>query len=505
MIPDTAFGAEALTRCLSTRHGKYRKGGVMKLSALKLETKPGHASPIYALIYAGLIAISTLRGYFHLVELPWFVTQFAFGAILMLGFAWVFISGNSSRVNLSLNVMMFQMIPNLLILVWSVSLWVYNQEPLSMIMRGSSLILYQTLVLAMLIGAGIMFGGQAIEYTALGFILANTLILLDVMRRKGLGSTITGMMQFLMSVGGHDNDISRALEVQDVTFGIGILLVYYLVEGKDEHWRWFYIGALTFYMLLGFKRILFPAIGLGIGYYWLMKKMQRRIQRGTTVFLGILLIFISMGYVILIRTGLWFDICDRFGIDLMGRKRLYGYMESYYTLSFSYMGLGNGIVSTVLEVLEKTGNRRLHSDVLRMYIELGMSVFLLWCYIVFIYTYTHLSKKYSMRSAAMYMAITLLMYVTFLTDNTLEKYCPEIAWHVLPLAICLEDREKFNATFKHRESLLEERTATWKKQQTPPKTETVQLKSLQKKERPANMTTAQALKLFRNEKKQNGK
>lgn len=45
--------------------------------------------------------------------------------------------------------------------------------------------------------------------------------------------------------------------------------------------------------------------------------------------------------------------------------------------------------------------------------------------------------------SGMYFAITLLMFVTFLTDNTIEKYCPQIAWHVLPLAIVLADKEAF--------------------------------------------------------------
>ena len=438
----------------------------MKLS-IRFEKKPGHAEPIFGLMYAGLIALSTLRGYFKLVNLPWFVTQFSYIAIIGLGIVWVFISGQTSRINLSLNVMMFQMIPNLIILVWSVGLWVFRQEPLSLIMRGSSLVLYQILLLAMLISAGMMFGGQCIEYTSLGLILANTLILLDVMRRKGVGSTITGMMQFLMSVGSRDNDISRALEVQDPTFGIGILLMYYILEGKKEHWRWFHILALSFYVMTGFKRILFPAIGLGAAYYLLLKKYPRRIKMAVTVLIGLILIAISLGYVILIRAGLWFDLCDRYGIDLMGRKRLYGYMESYYTISPGYLGMGNGMVSTVLEVLEKTGNRRLHSDVLRMYIELGMPVFLLWCYITFVYTYIHFARKYSERSAAIYMAVTLLMYVTFLTDNTLEKYCPEIAWHVLPLGIILEEREKFTSSFKHNILLgSNERRKLWANQKT---------------------------------------
>ena len=473
----------------------------MKLS-LHFETKQGYAPPIFGLMYAGLIAISTLRGYFKLVDLPWFVTQFAYIAVLGLGFVWVFISGETKRINLSLNVMLFQMIPTLIILVWSVGLWVFRQEPLSLIMRGSSLIVYQLLLLAMLISAGTMFGAQAIEFTAMGFILANTLILLDVMRRKGVGATVVGMMQFLMSVGSRDNDISVCLEVQDVTFGIGILLLYYLVEGKDEHWRWFYIGALGFYLMMGFKRILFPAVGLGFVYYVAMRKLPRKIQMGSTVLIGMILIAISMGYVVLIREGIWFDLCDRFGIDLMGRKRLYGYMESYYTISPGYLGMGNGMVSTVLEALEKTGNRRLHSDVLRMYIELGMPVFLLWCFVTFIYTYIHFANRHSMRSASIYMAVTLLMYVTFLTDNTLEKYCPQIAWHVLPLAIILGKRESFIASLKHRETVLDERTGTWKNQKTT-QTRISPKESVERKDS-SEKSAAEELRKFRLER-QNAK
>ena len=170
------------------------------------------------------------------------------------------------------------------------------------------------------------------------------------------------------------------------------------------------------------------------------------------------------------RGGFWSQT-NSFGIDLMGRKRLYGYMESYYTISPSYMGMGNGMVSTVLEAVEKNGNRRLHSDVLRMYIELGMPMFLLWCAVTFILTYTFFARHYSLRSARMYFAVTVLMYVTFLTDNTLEKYCPEIAWHALPLGIILAEREQMAAALRHNDTLSSERSPSWrkpKKEKTPP-------------------------------------
>ena len=232
---------------------------------------------------------------------------------------------------------------------------------------------------------------------------------------------------------------------------------------------------------------------LGGAYFLLMRQLSDKRQKQITVVIGLILIAVSLGYVILIRSRLWFDICERFGIDLMGRKRLYGYMESYYEVSPTYLGLGNGMVSSVLEALEKTGNRRLHSDVLRLYVELGMPVFLLWCYLTFIFTYTYLAKHYSRRAAAINMAVTLLMFVTFLTDNTLEKYCPQVAWHLLPLALAMEEEARKIAALREKPLLSNERTDIWPKEQ-----DALPLAAQQK---PQSNNPAEALRRYRTQRR----
>ena len=430
---------------------------------MALSARNRYASPFVGFVYASLIAVSNLQGYFHLVEIPWFVTQFAYGAIIVLGLIWIFVSGNTSRLNTSVNVMAFQMIPNIIVVVWSIAIWVWQRESLASILRGSSLAMYQLLLLSMLIFAGAMFGKKAIEYTALGFIMANSLILLDVMRRFGVMTTITEFARFLLSAGSVDNTISRKLEVQDLTFGIGILLAYYIAEGKDEHWRKFYIFALGFYFVSGLKRILLPAVAVGIIYIVVARLFSRSNQVKYTVAIGAILIILSLTIVILIKTEIWFEITDTLGLNLMGRKRLYGHVQPCYTISPTYMGLGFGRVSKILEVVEKTGNRRLHCDALRLYIELGMPMYLLWCFITYIVTFTFLEKTYSLRAARVYFGIALLMFVTFMTDNTIEKYCPQIAWHVLPLAIVLADKEAFAESLVRKIIPDSERRSKWAK------------------------------------------
>ena len=417
------------------------------------------------LLYAGLIAISNLRGYFHLVELPWYATQFSYGAIIFLGIVWVFITGKTDRLNTSMNVMLFQMIPQILMVVWSVAIWVWNRETLASILRGSSQLLYQLLLLTMLISAGVMFGRRAIEYTTLGFIFANTLVLLDVIRRFGVVSTITGFTQFLLSAGSHDNSISQNLEVQDLTFGFGILLLYYIFEGKNEHWRRFYIIASVFFIITGFKRILFLAFAVAFMYLFIVRKMSKKLQIKLSVTIGVSLIVVSIVYVILIKTDIWFTIMDYLGINLMGRRRLYNHVKSYYEISPIYMGVGFGRLSKILELVEVTENRRLHSDILRLYIELGMPVFLLWSAVTYVFTYNYFRKLYSLEPAKIYLAITILMFVTFLTDNTIEKFCPMIAWHILPLAMVLRDKEAFVESLltKKKDVPDQERRMQWVK------------------------------------------
>ena len=456
---------------------------------------PRHASPIVGLMYAGLLALSTLRGYFHLVELPWYATQLAYAAIIALSAAWVFYSGEMRRLYICSHVTLLQMLPNLTILLWSMGLWIVRQEPLSLIRRGSSMVLYQMLLFVMLMAAAIMFGERAVEYTSLGFIMANGLILLDVMRRNGVGTTLSGITTFLVSVGAHDNAISIQLEVQDLTFGIAILLLYYLAFGQNEPRRLAHIVALSFFFLLGFKRILFPAMAAGGAYLLLVQRLSPKWQRSVTAAIGIMITAVSLLYVALIRMGVWTELCKQFGIDLMGRDRLYGHMKAYYDISPTYMGMGSGMVSKVLEAVEKTGNRRLHSDVLRLYIELGMPVFLFWYFLTFLYTYFRLEKRHSLLVAQAYMAMTLLMFVTFLTDNTLEKYCPEIAWHLLPLTLALREKKQNAPAGGFLQA--RERNAVWTKESKIFLTPTPGANLLKQTEE----TPAEALRRFRLERR----
>ena len=430
---------------------------------LKIQEKR-YAGPFVGLIYASLIALASIRGYFHLIELPWYVVQISYAAIIGLGMIWIFVTGNTNRFNTSLNVMLFQMIPHLIILVWSVALWVWSREPLSAILRGSSLLLYQLLLVAMLIFAGTLFGKKAIEYTSLGFIIGNTLILLDVMRRFGVSTTIVEFSKFILSAGSKDNTVSLKLEVQDLTFGMGIILAYYLVDGKDEHWRLFHILALGFFFILGLKRILFPALALAVAYLLITRRMSKKNQVKLSVFAGLSLLVISLCYVILIRTDISFTIMDWLGVNLMGRKRLYNHVKPYYTISPIYMGLGFGKVSKILEAIEITGNRVLHSDILRLYIEIGMPMFILWSLVTYVFTYVFFNKTYSINPARIYFAITLFAFVSFMTDNTIEKYCPQIAWHVLPLALILRDKEAFSESLlKKKNNPDQERRLQWVK------------------------------------------
>jgi hypothetical protein len=410
-----------------------------------------HASPLWGALYAALLMLTTLYSYFKMVTFPWYIVQFSYAAVIGVGVLWVFVSGEVKRIGRSVSLMLFQMLPLLLTLVWSLLIWVYHQQTITIIRRGSSMLLYQLLLMCMLIWAGVMFGEHAIEYTTWGFVAGNGMILLDVARRYGVGTTISSLISFFVSVGANDNSVSFALEIHDLTFAMGILAGYYLFYGKGEHWRWLYAALTTFFFVLGWKRIAIPGvIAMGV-YRWIMAHLSPAKKRWFTYLIGVSFIVIGMGYVVLIRQGIWVELCDRFGIDLMGRDRLYSRIESYYTLHPLYAGIGHGMVSVVLQNVESKGIRGLHSDILRSYIELGMIVFLLWMFLLFVYSYRHLEKHYSQRAAEVYMAAALFIYITYLTDNTATYYHTQLAWHILPLCAFFRDSERIATEVERKE------------------------------------------------------
>lgn len=392
------------------------------------------------MVYSVFICLTTLYGYFYMVRLPWFIVQFSYAVIIFLGALWVMLYGELSRVKPSVRMMLLQMAPLLFALMWSMFVWAFNGDSVAVMKRGIGVISYQLLLLMMIHVAGMMFGPEVIQYTLFGFIAGNALILLDVIRRRGFGSFMSSFIYFIVHMGDVIGPMAD-LEVQDLTFAFGAIIIYLLMYYHNPKKKLFLIFSFIFFVL-GWKRAAFLGIMMGVVYVHYMERSEERVQMKISMLIGTVLVLIGFGYVVIIREGILFDLVDQLGINMMGRDKMYKIIEDCYEINPLFMGIGYGKVSTITEVRYARAVRGLHSDILRVYVELGFPGFFIWVGTTFAFTYYFMVKSYSYKTGTSYMAIALFLYLTYLTDNTAASYHTQVAWHVVPLAVYLEQVEK---------------------------------------------------------------
>ena len=119
-------------------------------------------------------------------------------------------------------------------------------------------------------------------------------------------------------------------------------------------------------------------------------------------------------------------LASQYNINFMGRLLTYNYVtEQYSNFSLFFPGIGFGHIDEILVDLVEQNFRinyvpviSLHSDILRMYIGVGFIVFGLWiiyqCYI----RTNMINKHFGLKSAQIYMCLTLYIFILYLTDNT---------------------------------------------------------------------------------------
>lgn len=399
---------------------------------------PKRASAVWGWVYAFFIALATLYSWFKLISFPWFIVQASYAAIGAMSVVWLLVSGEISRVKPCLQMMLLQMAPMIFALVWSFPLYILHHESTSVMVRGVSAIFYQFLLLMMLHFAGMIFGSKVIKYTIIGFLIGNALIFFDVMRRYGPANTVTSLVNFVLH--GTESGAFSDLEVQDLTFAFGVVAIYLISYSKDKK-RFLTLLLVMFFFFVGWKRSALVGIAMGCGYTWFMERCQEKTQMRLSTLIGMTLVLVGFTYVVLIRSGLLETLADTFGINLMGRNKIYRLVLPYYQISPFHMGIGYMKVSTITERLYERAIRGLHSDILRMYVELGFPGFFIWGALSFVFTYRILAKRFSYRAARAYTAAALYVYLTYLTDNTATFYHIQIAWHVMPVAIFLEEME----------------------------------------------------------------
>lgn len=340
------------------------------------------------------------------------------------------------------------------LLLISITINIITQSDTAMISQGIIKIAYQFISVFAALCALYLFEDKAVDYTFWGFVLFNTLAIFLSLKEHGISGAIWSIQKFL-TTGGDADGFMKRLELHDATFTFGLFLIYYFIKGPKTHMKEFIVCA--FFFAIGYKRIGMAAAAVAMFLVVVLRKVNQK--NAVTIGKIAMAVFLAAGFghVVLIRTGIFQEIMDALHIDMMGRQNLFEYIENFYTISPKFAGHG---FDSIRIILSRAGDVKvnntyisrmgaIHSDYLRMYIELGFWGFFFWGWYLFIFMPGQMAKM-NFKAFLAYAACTLYLAITYFTDNTAMFFMVTMVYKMIPgeFVISKEKRNVFQTNRK---------------------------------------------------------
>ncbi len=329
-------------------------------------------------------------------------------------------------------------LPYCLPVLFSMVIWIWHNSPVSYMTRGFSFSAYQILALITSIAYLAILGKRAIYVQLASMATANALMVyFRTIQENGFQVFLEDYVDLIISFGARVGDAMQGLEIHDLTFAIGLCLLYFLLKSGKVPRRVPCIAVALIFFTTGLKRIAVAAVLCALLVSWILKAMPEKGARQVIRILGYVLIAVAILYIAAVKFGLYEAVVEYFGIDTKGRVELNHYIDSYYSFSPLFGGEGLGFVSRFFgteEMLRRTPAGALHNDFLRMYVEIGFCGYLIWLWLFLGYRFRYFCKKCCFDVVLIAFATCLYCYVTYLTDNTYYYFYTNMAAFTLILS-----------------------------------------------------------------------
>ena len=334
------------------------------------------------------------------------------------------------------------------LLLWSMVIWITSFSTASTMVRACSKIAFQCISILTAVAAVYLFGPRAIDLFTISICLANAGIMVLEVPAYGIGPSIQSLVVCLVTFGDAEG-YARRLEIHDLTFVFGQLILYYTVFAphstpQEKKRRLYFLVLCSFFFLVGMKRIAIPAVLLFVIIGAVCKKWKH--LKPVIMAIGIGFVIIFPLYIYIVRSGILTAILHYFDIDMMGRDSLWMLANDYYEFSFTYIGHGFEYVDELSNMWFRTGvlKRALlfHNDILKVFVELGAPGFMIWAglqYILYPIFWMRFSDE---QTALLYICELGYMTITYLTDNTSFYFWSTMALRLIPLCYSMERRKK---------------------------------------------------------------
>lgn len=237
------------------------------------------------------------------------------------------------------------------------------------------------------------------------------------------------------------------LEVHELSYCLGICIIYYLFQERDQRKKnMSRIIVMALLFILGGKRIAFGAIVVsGIFDLFVRKK---GISKTTISVFGIVGVAICIGWVAILYNGRAMLFFSDYNINVMGRNILFELFINKTKFNISHTGWGLISTTKVLEntTREQVGNmvsiRGLHNDILRVYIECGFILGIVWYVLNLFYIPRKIFYRMGKRVATLYLTLTIFTFICYMTSNLENGFVYQTIYFLMPLFLYIKENTK---------------------------------------------------------------
>ena len=330
---------------------------------------------------------------------------------------------------------------------WSMVIWIESFSALSSMIRSCSKILFQSIAILTAVALVYLFREKAIELFTISICIINGAIMLLCIPGYGVVASIQSLITCLVTFG-EAVGYARQLEIHDLTFVFGQMILYYAVFAphttrEEKRKRWLYLLACCWFFLVGMKRIAIPAVVLFVMVGLLLRK--RKMPGWFYPAVGVCYTVFFLVFIYCVRNGIVTALLQRFDIDMMGRDSLWSMANPCYEFSITYIGHGFEYVDAIVNQWYHEGLLNhpypFHNDILKVFVEMGFPGFLLWSGIQYVLTPLFWQHYADQQTALLYVCELGYMTVTYLTDNTSFYFWSTMALRLLPLAYAMNRKK----------------------------------------------------------------
>lgn len=340
-------------------------------------------------------------------------------------------------------VVLFCMPPLFAIFV-SIPVWVMNGLSAEIIRRGIMEEIYNMGIVTTMAGFVYTFGRKAIWRVLSAMLLANFFRIVSIIIENGFIAYIEELKTLIVTFAGETGALIQGAEIHELTFALGLFLLFLLLEFRRLPGKWWYIIPFLiltlFFYLSGFKRIGVAATLIAVFCATILRGIIGHKEKGRSLLMAASLCVIAACYiyVVLIHGGL-VNILIEHGINVMSRERFYGMVENYYRIDPGFLGQGVGFISRFFSESDASA---LHNDILRIYIDLGFWGFFIWMIAAVPIRVWFVSKWQGIQGGILCFAYMTYLIVTATTDNTFYYIYVTGAVAILTMSYKLEDQEE---------------------------------------------------------------